>query len=214
MKHADALKIAEELVERLRPACTRIEIAGSVRRGKPEVKDIEIVAIPDLVPVPRERPEFGKPIPKVYKTKLDAILEKMFQEEIIRREKDGEKYKKLLVDPQEFGVEGEPYGGSENLIHPVKVDLFLVTPPAEWGVQMVIRTGPADFSHWCVTRRRNGGALPNMYRVQDAAVWIGDREEKNPDLSTKLSMPEEIDFLRFLGLDWIEPGEREARWTR
>ncbi|RJP53605.1 MAG: hypothetical protein C4583_04265 [Anaerolineaceae bacterium] len=214
MKHADALKIAEELVECLRPVCTRIEIAGSIRRGKADVKDIEIVAIPDLTPVPRPRAEFGKPIPKMFKTKLDAILEELFQENKLQREKDGEKYKKLIIDPQEFGVDGEPWGGSTTLIHPVKVDLFLVTPPAEWGVQMVIRTGPAEFSHWCVTRVRNGGAMKNTHRVQDGAVWLGDREEKNPDPSTKLSMPEEIDFLNFLGLGWIEPGEREARWTR
>jgi hypothetical protein len=25
---------------------------------------------------------------------------------------------------------------------------------------------------------------------------------------------EEIDFLKFLGLGWIEPGEREARWKK
>lgn len=33
-------------MEQLRPFCDRIEIAGSIRRNKPEVKDIEIVAIP------------------------------------------------------------------------------------------------------------------------------------------------------------------------
>lgn len=41
-----ALKIAEETMEALRPHCDRIEIAGSIRRRKPEVGDIEIVAIP------------------------------------------------------------------------------------------------------------------------------------------------------------------------
>jgi len=43
---AEARKLAEQMVERLRPACDKIEIAGSVRRGKPEVKDIEIVCLP------------------------------------------------------------------------------------------------------------------------------------------------------------------------
>lgn len=55
--------------------------------------------------------------------------------------------------------------------------------------------------------------MPNTHQVQDGAVWLGASEEKNPDPSTKVSMPEEVDFLRFLGLDWIEPREREARWT-
>ncbi len=42
----DALNIAEKVLEELRPHCVRCEIAGSIRRRKSEVKDIEIVAIP------------------------------------------------------------------------------------------------------------------------------------------------------------------------
>lgn len=46
MKLQEAKEIAEKLVEQLRPYCERIQIAGSIRRCKPEVKDIEIVCIP------------------------------------------------------------------------------------------------------------------------------------------------------------------------
>ena len=42
----DALIIAESVKAQLAPHCERIEIAGSIRRRKPEVGDIEIVAIP------------------------------------------------------------------------------------------------------------------------------------------------------------------------
>jgi DNA polymerase (family 10) len=41
-----ALKIAQATLEQLRPHCVRAEIAGSIRRKKSEVGDIEIVAIP------------------------------------------------------------------------------------------------------------------------------------------------------------------------
>jgi len=41
-----AKKIAENILEQLKPHCERIEIAGSIRRQKPEPNDIEIVAIP------------------------------------------------------------------------------------------------------------------------------------------------------------------------
>jgi uncharacterized protein YeaO (DUF488 family) len=44
--HAHALQVAQKLVDLLRPHCDWIEIAGSVRRGKPEVKDIELTLIP------------------------------------------------------------------------------------------------------------------------------------------------------------------------
>ena len=47
MKHAEAKAIAEKYLLQLRPFSRRIEIAGSIRREKPEVKDIEIVMIRD-----------------------------------------------------------------------------------------------------------------------------------------------------------------------
>lgn len=46
MKYHEALLIAQDVLEQLRPHCYRCEIAGSIRRKKEEVKDIEIVAIP------------------------------------------------------------------------------------------------------------------------------------------------------------------------
>lgn len=46
MNYKEAIVIAEQVKEELAPHCERIEIAGSIRRKKPEVKDIEIVAIP------------------------------------------------------------------------------------------------------------------------------------------------------------------------
>ena len=46
MEYEVAIEIAEKVKALLLPHCERIEIAGSVRRKKPNVKDIEIVAIP------------------------------------------------------------------------------------------------------------------------------------------------------------------------
>jgi len=46
MNREEARRIALKYLNTLKPFCQRIEIAGSIRRGKPEVKDIEIVCIP------------------------------------------------------------------------------------------------------------------------------------------------------------------------
>ncbi|MCF8272975.1 MAG: hypothetical protein K9I95_04005 [Flavobacteriaceae bacterium] len=46
MEYIKALEIAEKTKALLAPHCERIEIAGSIRRKKPFVKDIEIVVIP------------------------------------------------------------------------------------------------------------------------------------------------------------------------
>jgi DNA polymerase/3'-5' exonuclease PolX len=51
----EAQIIAEKYVRLLKPYCQRIRIAGSVRREKPEVHDIEIVCIPqDLMGFSKE----------------------------------------------------------------------------------------------------------------------------------------------------------------
>jgi len=46
MEYERALKIAEGIKLQLEPHCERIEIAGSIRRKRDWVNDIEIVAIP------------------------------------------------------------------------------------------------------------------------------------------------------------------------
>lgn len=47
MTHSTATAIAHDLITIIKPYCTRIEIAGSVRREKDICKDIEIVLIPE-----------------------------------------------------------------------------------------------------------------------------------------------------------------------
>ena len=47
MEYSLAKSLADELIEVLKPFCLKIEIAGSVRRKKPQVKDIEICLVPE-----------------------------------------------------------------------------------------------------------------------------------------------------------------------
>lgn len=209
MKHDVALKVAEALVDHLRPACTRIEIKGSIARLKDEPGDIEILAVPDPAPVPRARLQFGMPIPRSYNTLLDKMVDEMRKDKSIEVFADGDRQKKFWLN----------YAG-------IKVDLFICIPPSDWGVQAVIRTGPSDFSHWCVSNRKIGGALPDAYFVKHQVVWIKseiskydipENQDKAIDLLTPtnhLSMPEEIDFLKLLELGWIKPKDRVAKWTK
>jgi DNA polymerase (family 10) len=46
MEHAKARIIAEAVLRQLQPYCDRIEIAGSLRRNREEVGDVELVCIP------------------------------------------------------------------------------------------------------------------------------------------------------------------------
>jgi len=206
MKHNDAFKVAEALVEQLRPVCERIEIKGGLSRFKPDVHDIEILVVPDLTPVQRPMLEFGKPIPRAYNTQLDKFVDEMRKDGVIRVEADGDRYKRFSLNA--VGI---------------KVDLFINIPPSDWGVQAVIRTGPKDFSHWIVCNRPRG-PLPKGHFVKHQVVWVESEIKKhevpeNPDKAialltdtNHLCMPEEIDFLNFLELGWIEPKDRVAKW--
>ena len=46
MQLEHAQKLAQEIVEQIHPYCERIEVAGSIRRKKSEVRDVDIALIP------------------------------------------------------------------------------------------------------------------------------------------------------------------------
>src|SRR5690242_17561878 len=56
---AAAWELANRVLTELAPFCERIKIAGSIRREKPEVKDLEIVCIPKTHRVPGPADLFG-----------------------------------------------------------------------------------------------------------------------------------------------------------
>ena len=114
------------------PLFTRVEIAGSVRRKKPIVGDIEIVAQgnpnEEFMREARTR-ELLDAGCLVYRAPLNAAGHKAPW---------GPRYYK--------GVRGSSTGAVFQL------DLFVVLPPAEWGPVFLIRTGSAQFSQAMVTR--------------------------------------------------------------
>jgi len=168
MEHAKALAIAQELVTQFAPFCQRIEIAGSIRRQKPEPGDIEICAMPHLQPGGL----FGDPVSSLAGFDYGQLGQVI---------KGGQRYVQVALHQG------------------INLDLFLVLPPAQWGVIFTLRTGPDRFSRKCVTQRCKGGTLPSYLRVEHGAVWEGE---------TLVPTPDESDFFRVLELDWIPPQQR------
>lgn len=166
-------RMACALVERLRPACHRIEIAGSLRRQKPMVGDIEIV----LIPIPLTN-LFGEPLET---TEVDVALDRW----PITVIKSGAKYKQFTFD----STAGQTY----------TVDLFIQPDPATWGVNYMIRTGSADYTRRMVTKRSQGGLMPDELSVRDARVWRN---------GAAIETPEESDIFELWGMDFVEPKER------
>jgi len=170
MNILDATRLATAFIAKYctPDVCQRAVIAGSIRRGKAEPGDIEVVCQPVMGGM------FGDtPSPEFY-ARLDN-------------------------DPPGKRIKGKTKYRQYDLGE-IVLDLFIVTPPAEWGVILTIRTGPAEFSHNIVTPRYQGGYLPGYAHVKDGSVWVGDKI---------IPMPEERDFLEFLGLPGdLAPGER------
>ena len=175
--------LALELLEALRPGCERIEVAGSIRRGKKEPKDIELVVIAKYRDGYRTT-LFADAAPRV--SCLDDALDDLFElsgnwQFDITLKRNGPKYKRLRH--RDTGV---------------ACDMFIVEPLA-FGAQFVLRTGPAEFSHMLVTR-----ALRLGMQQEGGQLWRVHRD----DTKTVIPTPEERDYFAALGLPWIEPEQR------
>lgn len=110
-----AKEIAEQLKEGLEPFCDRIEIAGSIRRHKWEVGDIELLCIPRFInDIDQLESEIGY---LMHQQILDYRLNKL------GRRVYGPKNKLLLHRPSGIGV-----------------DIFSTTEEC-WPVSLVVRTG-------------------------------------------------------------------------
>lgn len=135
---ADAAVIAEQLHGELLEVAARVKTVGSVRRRRPEVKDIELLV------EPRDQVAglFGETAPDI--DSIRAVLAPHG-----RFLKNGQRYIQLE----------RPDG--------LKIDVFLCHPPAEWGSLLAIRTGPAELGQWAVTRLRQRGYRHLAGHVQD-----------------------------------------------
>ena len=182
MNLPDARTRALALRELLAPACERIEVAGSIRRGKPEVKDAEIVAIPKTYEV--ETPGLFGPTSTERRSLLwdtiddviaggDSLTVHLMTAELRQatrawREEVPEdvETRGLLTRHPPIGERAAPWGDRYRKLvwAGLPVDLFTATPDT-WGAIAVIRTGPAAFSQEWVTAIRRYG-----YRMEGGVV--------------------------------------------
>lgn len=190
IEYAPALHAAREFVSLIAGACERIEVAGSIRRGRRWVHDIEIVAMPKFSTIEVPDGLFGsKPMPV---SALALLLEDLLTRGTLTRElPDGRK-----------GVNGPKF--KQFGIGVFKVDLFIVTPPAQWGTILLIRTGPDEFNKTLVRSIHDGGCCPMGMRFEEGQLL--DRGQPVPT-------PEEEDVFGALGLAYVPPSHRDD-WAK
>lgn len=186
-----------QICQFLQPVCVenRINIAGSVRRKKKEVKDLEIVLLPQLEEFTAGL--FSEPIKRRSRAFVDAIncVGKI--------------------------VQGNPEEGKYIKIKPNGVQIMLdVFIPSPWDYfrQYAIRTGSWEYSNkvlaggwlrlgWCgsdLGLRKITDCINTKKKPEDKNQWkcVNPTAERPPVWSS------ENDFFAWLGVEWIPPEAR------
>ena len=189
MKLAYIQTFAESLCVEMQPYCTRIEIAGSIRRQCADCKDIEIVCIPRFEE--REAPGtlFEKSIERV-----NLLREWAANEAPLSWEKRGEKY---------WCGHWEAHG--------ISVDIFM--PSVEnWGYIFMLRTGSAEFMKEVVTHARRVGHHFDKGRLHLSGIPVETREETDVFNALGLAYvkPENRNSARSLKIAACQKSQKEA----
>lgn len=127
----EAYRLAGEVSRELVPHVVRVKAAGSLRRKRPEVGDLEFVAEPRMVTADL----FGAVVADV-----NPIRKAL--EELGTWVKGAERMMQITDVLGRRGLNCEV-----NLVH----------PPAQWGSILAIRTGPYDLGRYAVTAMQKRG---------------------------------------------------------
>lgn len=184
--HAHALADAIAFRELFRDCYERWEVAGSVRRGKPMVADVEHVVIPRVGDV--------EVMDGLFPTKKTVNLLWHRAERLVA---DGELRQHIYsynIGKQPIYRWGPLYRGID--FRGFNHEIFSATP-TNWGCILTIRTGSADFSHKFVIAINNG----RMYRQQDGQLIHITSGQVVP-------VPDEETYFKLAGVPFVPPARR------
>jgi DNA polymerase/3'-5' exonuclease PolX len=192
--YAQAREIAERLVQAMTPFSDRIEIAGSLRRKKPLVSDIEICVIPKWESRPDTSSLFGEEI------QVNLLHEWAVKQQLFHWIKPGEIDLEDVINKRDAGTllnwEIKPDGNYWRGLLPenIKLDLF-VTSPQCWAQIFTIRTGSAEFSHALMTHAKFKRKTPFV-------------EGRVTNFGRPVEIKEEQELFDYLQLRYVAPVDR------
>lgn len=189
----EAREVAAPLIEALRPHCERVEVAGSIRRGKPFVNDIEIVCVPKTLKV--TTPKVTKP-GDLFSDQVEVEETKAMRVPGFVNTVDGWQTATMDMMPngKKFGSAWDGKYCKFLLPTGTQVDLF-ITVPEQWGYIFMIRTGSADFTRMIATRWSATGHKGINGELTRSGLVLHFREED--------------ELFAHLGLITPHPSERE-----
>jgi DNA polymerase/3'-5' exonuclease PolX len=186
-----ALILAEGVMKWIGDCCDKVEIAGSIRREKETVGDIEIVCQPHN--------------PLALVNTLDTLVAEGTITKALYRHVDTNKKETWRT---RWGDRLKCF-----VLAGVNVELA-IGDVDNFGYLHWLRTGPSDGNTFVMTRMKQEKAA---MRFNDGYAWLVDYVGEQPTYSHKLSLPTEAMVFRTLGMDYINPlwrGEKiyQAEW--
>jgi len=144
MKLEQGQELAERIIDEIRSFCDRVEVAGSIRRRKSEVRDVDLVMIPK--PLLRHR--------------IIATLQRTINAKVLKR---GDRVAQLVID----GVSVDLYSATKEDFAPL---LFIRTGSAQSNMRLAskARSIGLKFSHYGVfngDERVDDNTEEGIYRV-------------------------------------------------
>lgn len=183
---------AVRICEILQPHTRRVNIAGSIRRRKPRVKDIEIVCLPSLIQPPADA-LFGPPPPPVISPEFARMAQGLGW--VIKGKPEGKYMQIFLTDAD------------------MNLDLFL-PDEHDYFRQFAIRTGSADYSAKVIAGgwRAKGwcGSDKGLRRISDCVNAANPGEPNkwkcvNQDAERPPAWGSEEEFFDWIGVKWLVP---------
>lgn len=189
-----AKPLAKMLLQTVQPYCTHAFIAGSIRREKAEVKDIELVVVPrweeDIDPTDLFA-ERVVPVNRLYQAVAGGIALSEVCPAV-----QWIKPSTSVIQPWPLQPEGKYWRGYLPE-QQVKLDVFLATSK-NVGAIFLIRTGSMEFGRAVMTHAQTVG-----YRFID-----GSLQYQNANSYTPVVTPDEETVFRLLRLRFVEPQQR------
>jgi len=181
MKLEEAQAYANKVVEAIRDLCDRIEVAGSIRRKKKEVNDIDIVAIPKYI---QAKSPLGTTISygpsETWRERIPGVLMCL----------------PLKLLGHAFGSELMRLSFRENGL---QVDIYRARPET-WGILLLVRTGSIEHNMKLCNIAKSKGLKLSASQGVVTQAGFGEIIASNTE--------EEI--FAALGLPYIDPRNREV----
>jgi DNA polymerase (family 10) len=175
------MKVAAELCALLKPGCDRIVVAGSLRRKRPTVGDVEIVYIPKI----EDRPDPNDLFARKLVNQVDVILASLEERKVLERR----------LNANGSQVFGEKNKLMRHCATGLPVDLFSAVE-ANWHNYLVCRTGPAESNVRIATEAVKRGWKWNPYGLGFSRG------------SEVYAVQSEQDAFEFVGLPYLVPEQR------